>query len=305
MIAPSDFVFVIQAADTTYPASDLGTTGVPSGTGARGRGTLRGPGSAGESPLARLHAEPGPLEIRYDAIIDVVHHFALPSDVAEVPVAELPASVLQFVLPSRYCQSDRLVDVAHGEFGSWRPATRGSTRSGSGCAIARGFRPDRAIRARRRSTRSRSAACAATSHLMIAICRAINVPSRLATGIDYDADPALGPVDFHCVRGGVAGRSLVPVRPVGHFAAHGPRSPRHGVRRGRRGAVRHDLRQVQWTPPRIEISAEGDEINGLTRPFRHDYAVSTDCALAEADEVVGQLRALPLDSRTPYSRSRL
>src|SRR5256885_12666726 len=32
---------------------------------------------------------------------------------------------------------------------------------------------------------------------MIALCRAINIPASFTTGIDYGADPALGPTDFH------------------------------------------------------------------------------------------------------------
>lgn len=32
---------------------------------------------------------------------------------------------------------------------------------------------------------------------MIALCRAINIPARFTTGIDYGADPALGLTDFH------------------------------------------------------------------------------------------------------------
>ena len=32
---------------------------------------------------------------------------------------------------------------------------------------------------------------------MIAICRALSIPARFTTGIDYGADPALGPTDFH------------------------------------------------------------------------------------------------------------
>jgi transglutaminase-like putative cysteine protease len=32
---------------------------------------------------------------------------------------------------------------------------------------------------------------------MIALCRAVNIPARFATGIDYGADPVLGPPDFH------------------------------------------------------------------------------------------------------------
>ena len=32
---------------------------------------------------------------------------------------------------------------------------------------------------------------------MITLCRAINIPARFVTGIDYGADPAMGPTDFH------------------------------------------------------------------------------------------------------------
>ena len=39
--------------------------------------------------------------------------------------------------------------------------------------------------------------CRDFAHLMIALCRALNIPARFATGIDYGADPALGPTDFH------------------------------------------------------------------------------------------------------------
>jgi len=39
--------------------------------------------------------------------------------------------------------------------------------------------------------------CRDFAHLMIALCRAVNIPARFASGIDYGADPALGPQDFH------------------------------------------------------------------------------------------------------------
>jgi transglutaminase-like putative cysteine protease len=32
---------------------------------------------------------------------------------------------------------------------------------------------------------------------MIALCRAVNIPARFVSGIDYGADPSLGPTDFH------------------------------------------------------------------------------------------------------------
>ncbi|TAJ20132.1 MAG: transglutaminase domain-containing protein, partial [Rugosibacter sp.] len=34
------------------------------------------------------------------------------------------------------------------------------------------------------------------AQLMIALCRALNIPARFVTDIDYGADPAMGP-DFH------------------------------------------------------------------------------------------------------------
>jgi transglutaminase-like putative cysteine protease len=39
--------------------------------------------------------------------------------------------------------------------------------------------------------------CRDFAHTFIAYCRALNYPSRFCTGVDYGADPALGPPDFH------------------------------------------------------------------------------------------------------------
>ena len=39
--------------------------------------------------------------------------------------------------------------------------------------------------------------CRDFAHLMIALCRAVNMPARMASGMNYDADPVLGPPDFH------------------------------------------------------------------------------------------------------------
>jgi hypothetical protein len=65
----------------------------------------------------RVDASAGPLELSYRATVDLLHHFAPPGDTAEVPVARLPAQVLSYVYPSRYCQSDRLYRMAMRECG--------------------------------------------------------------------------------------------------------------------------------------------------------------------------------------------
>ena len=131
--------------------------------------------------------------------VDIDHHFALPADVPEVPVARVPAHVLGYIYPSRYCQSDRLHKFATREFGQrWQGYSR-----------VQGIRDwvlERTLFSSNTSNSQTSAldtlleqtgVCRDFAHLMIALCRAINIPARFATGIDYGADPALGPTDFH------------------------------------------------------------------------------------------------------------
>src|SRR6187431_2676723 len=45
----------------------------------------------------RVQAVSGPLNLSYRATVDLMHHFAPPSEIAEVPVARLPAEVLSYI----------------------------------------------------------------------------------------------------------------------------------------------------------------------------------------------------------------
>lgn len=147
----------------------------------------------------RVKAFAGPLKLSYRATVDLVHHFGSPGDIAEVPVARLPAPVLSYIYPSRYCQSDRLHRMAMREFGQrWQGYSR--------VQEIRDWVLQRTTFASNTSNSNTSAidtlleqvgVCRDFAHLMIALCRAINIPARFTTGIDYGADPALGPTDFH------------------------------------------------------------------------------------------------------------
>ena len=148
---------------------------------------------------ARLRAEPGALTVRYDAVVDIAHHITPPDSVWEVPIAQLPAEVLAYIYPSRYCQSDRLQQLASTQFGGmrhgyWRVRAIQDwvhlhTRFVSGSSNATTSALDTLI--------EQVGVCRDFAHLMIALCRAINIPARFATGIDYGADPVFGPSDFH------------------------------------------------------------------------------------------------------------
>ncbi|HQZ04918.1 MAG TPA: transglutaminase family protein [Burkholderiaceae bacterium] len=147
----------------------------------------------------RLKAMPGPLTVRYDATVDLEHFQAQPEQIGEVAVADLPGSVLPYLYPSRYCQSDRLLRFAFNEFGHlWHGYSR--VQAIRDWVVAR-------VKFRSNSSDVNTSAidtlvegtgvCRDFAHLMIALCRALNIPARFATGIDYGADPILGPTDFH------------------------------------------------------------------------------------------------------------
>lgn len=145
-----------------------------------------------------LHAPPGALQVVYAATVELEHHFGDPARIAEVPVSQLPPTAIAYIYPSRYCQSDLLVGLATSEFGK----------------LDRGYGRVQAIqdwvRSRVRFTANSSnsttsavetladgiGVCRDFAHLMIALCRALNIPARFASGTDFGADPNLGPPDF-------------------------------------------------------------------------------------------------------------
>jgi transglutaminase-like putative cysteine protease len=147
----------------------------------------------------RLHAHPGTLEVSYSATVHIAHHLADPATLNEVPVRGLPLEVLPYVYPSRYCQSDRLLRLASQTFGQlWQGYSR---------VLAIQHWVQAHVTFASNTTNSNTSAvdtiveqvgvCRDFTHLMIALCRALNIPARIATGTDYGAAPALGPPDFH------------------------------------------------------------------------------------------------------------
>jgi transglutaminase-like putative cysteine protease len=287
VVSPSDFVFVIQPTRTPYQR----VTWERLATEPQCAIEEEAHGAPMNRHL-RVRAEPGPFQLRYEAIVDVVHHFALPSDLREVPIAELPAGVLQYIYPSRYCQSDRLLNIARQEFGTMNPgyarveAIRQWVQDRTRFVVGSSHPGTSALE----TYECGMGVCRDFSHLMISMCRALNIPARLATAV-YGADPALGPTDFHCYVEAYLGDRWYIFDPSGI-------SPRMGLLRIGTGRDASDVSfatifgTVQWTAPRITIRADGDALNGIVEPFRQDYAVSTDSASSAPDEAVTQLHSI-------------
>jgi len=225
----------------------------------------------------RLNAFPGPLSVCYEATVDLDHYSAPTDQIHEMAVANLPGTVLPYIYPSRYCQSDRLHRFAVKEFGHlWHGYSR--------VQAIRDWVLNRVTFRSNSSTGNTTAVdtlveevgvCRDFAHLMIALCRAVNIPARFVTGIDYGADPILGPTDFHAyVEVYLSDRWFI-------FDPSGVAIPMGFVRicTGRDAAdsaFATLFGGVRGAAPMIKIEAIANQLGNIVVPQHVPYALSTD-----------------------------
>jgi transglutaminase-like putative cysteine protease len=225
----------------------------------------------------RLRAMPGELTLKYGARVDIRHHVAEPAALDEVPVRDLPPEVMGYIYPSRYCQSDRLVKLAINEFGAL-PQGHGRV------AAIRDWVKQRVTFSSNSSNSNTSAVdtlieqvgvCRDFAHLMIALCRAVNIPARFATGTDYGADPALGPPDFHAYVEAYLGDRWYMFDPSGTAIPMG--FMRFGTGRDAADvAFATMFGAVKSQAPEISAAAVDDAASGIVVPRHCREALSTD-----------------------------
>lgn len=224
----------------------------------------------------RIKAAPGILKLQYTAVIGLSPVVMQPENLQEVPIDDLPPNILPYLRSSRYCQSDRLFRMAFFEFGHTQP---GYARV---AAIQHWVRSRLAFRIQTSDITTSAmdtlveqvGVCRDYAHLMIALCRALNIPARFATGIDYGADPALGPVDFHAyVEVFLSGRWYI-------FDPSGLAMPMGFVRLGT-GRDASDAAfatiygSVQTGMPKIDVYALEEPENNYVLPYYTDNLIST------------------------------
>ncbi len=149
----------------------------------------------------RLVAPAGRLRVTADAVIN---DSGLPEPVAaqaaQVPLQHLPEDSLQFLLGSRYCETDLLFDTAWSLFGSKKP---GWERVQSICDyvhqhIKFGYEHARSTKTAVQVLQEKQGVCRDYAHLAIAFCRCLNIPARYCTGYlgDIGMPPPYAPMDF-------------------------------------------------------------------------------------------------------------
>jgi transglutaminase-like putative cysteine protease len=137
----------------------------------------------------------GNFEVRCSCRAHTADEIDVEPNAAFVPVNQLPEDALQFLLPSRYCQSDLLNDLAASIVGQ-QPAGYPQV-----AAIEQWLRDEMsyvrgssdASTSAVDTAQSRKGVCRDYAHLGIALTRSLNIPARMVVGYLY----GLEPMDLH------------------------------------------------------------------------------------------------------------
>jgi transglutaminase-like putative cysteine protease len=143
----------------------------------------------------RLLAPPGVFSIHTSAEVILADMVDRAQDAPFVEIQNLPDAVLSYLLPSRYCESERFGQMAHeitaghllgynqvAAIAAWVRRTISYESVGSDMLVS-------AVEVNSRQW----GVCRDFSHLGIALCRSLNIPARLVVGYLY----GLAPMDLH------------------------------------------------------------------------------------------------------------
>jgi transglutaminase-like putative cysteine protease len=149
----------------------------------------------------RLVAPAGDVRIFSDAVIrDQGRLDRIASQAGQIAIEHLPDDTLLFLLSSRFCETEKLLDRSWELFGHVRP---GWSRVQAICNfvhnhIGFNYLSARATRTAAEAYNERIGVCRDYAHLAVAFCRALNIPARYCTGYLSDAgmEPPFPPGDF-------------------------------------------------------------------------------------------------------------
>ena len=190
VLAPTSFLFHVAAQSTAHQSIEHERLVVEPETDH----DLRQVDAEGNR-LCRVLANPGGFTIRYDATVSVSRPPAWSEALEEHPHIELPVDVLPYLTPSRYCESDRLLQLALTEFGDLWPGVNRVQAICDWISEHITYEPG----ATNELTTAcdvliqRAGVCRDYSHLAIALCRALCIPARYVSAYAVD----LAPPDFH------------------------------------------------------------------------------------------------------------
>jgi transglutaminase-like putative cysteine protease len=138
---------------------------------------------------------PGPFHLQANVSAETTDSIEVNNEAPFVTVDRLPNDVLQFLLPSRYCQSDQMSDLVGQVVGDLTPgyAQVEAIRHWIYTHVEYCYGTSNVSTAALEVSQTRVGVCRDFAHLGIALCRALNIPARMVVGYLYN----LKPMDLH------------------------------------------------------------------------------------------------------------
>ena len=137
----------------------------------------------------RLVAPAGGVTLRGSALVrdSGLPDAALPT-AQQLPIDRLPDEVLLFLMASRYCETDKLTDLAWSLFGNTPP---GWARVQAICDFVHnhltfGYQHAHHMKSAHDVYEQRAGVCRDFAHLALTFCRCMNIPARYCTGYISD-----------------------------------------------------------------------------------------------------------------------
>jgi Transglutaminase-like superfamily len=142
-----------------------------------------------------LHAE-GLISINYTATACITRAPTAIAGLGVVPHNMLPPAYIQYLMPSRYCPSDRFENFATTRFAS---SDKGQQVLDMAAWLFENltytFGSSDGSTTATDTFLSRQGVCRDYAHLLISLCRASDIPARMVSAYALDLDPP----DFHAV----------------------------------------------------------------------------------------------------------
>lgn len=143
----------------------------------------------------RLTAPSGSFRISISAQVETEPQIAVQPGAPATPLAELPDDVLRYLLPSRYCPSDKLEDRARSVIGRARPGYDQveAVRRFIHEEIEYKYGVSNASTDALDTLKAGAGVCRDFAHIGISLCRALQIPARMVVGFLYKLEP----MDMH------------------------------------------------------------------------------------------------------------
>ncbi len=149
----------------------------------------------------RLVAPAGGVTLRGSAVVrDSGLADAVAPTAQQIPIEQLPDDLLLYLMPSRYCETDKLTDIAWSLFGNTKPGWErvAAINAFVNKRVTFGYEHAHHMKSALDVYEQRTGVCRDFAHLALTFCRCMGIPARYCTGYmgDIGIPPEPYPMDF-------------------------------------------------------------------------------------------------------------